>query len=324
MSQATHQLVASRDRVRCPRGQLRPDRTVVRLHPQPPDRRRLVPRHRLEHPEPRVVRQLVANPRRPARTGWWTGPSRANSPSTTTTRSSARATASGTRWRTRSRSRCPRRSSRSPSRRSRRTGSPGSTSGVARRLFIATVSLLAIPLQVALIPLLQLYVGGAKFTLPLLDKTITLIPDFDLAGNTDCGVVDPHRVRHAVRDLPAAQLHQLAAEGPLRSGPHRRRQPLHDLLAAGAAAVGPGARGVRHLPVPVDLERLPRRQHDGRVQPRAAPDDDPDRQPGRRLRPERDTSCRRPRSCRRSSRSVVFFALQRYFVRGMLAGSVKG
>jgi alpha-glucoside transport system permease protein len=51
-------------------------------------------------------------------------------------------------------------------------------------LFIATVSLLAIPLQVALIPLLQLYVGGAKVTLPLLDKTITVIPDFDLAGTT--------------------------------------------------------------------------------------------------------------------------------------------
>jgi alpha-glucoside transport system permease protein len=51
-------------------------------------------------------------------------------------------------------------------------------------LFIATVSLLAIPLQVALIPLLQLYVGGAKWTLPLLDKTITLVPDFDLAGET--------------------------------------------------------------------------------------------------------------------------------------------
>jgi len=51
-------------------------------------------------------------------------------------------------------------------------------------LFIATVALLAIPLQVALIPLLQLYVGGARLTLPLLDKTITLIPDFDLAGTT--------------------------------------------------------------------------------------------------------------------------------------------
>jgi alpha-glucoside transport system permease protein len=51
-------------------------------------------------------------------------------------------------------------------------------------LFIATVSLLAIPLQVALIPLLQMYVGGASLTLPLLDKTIVLIPDFGLAGTT--------------------------------------------------------------------------------------------------------------------------------------------
>ena len=51
-------------------------------------------------------------------------------------------------------------------------------------LFIATVALLAIPLQVALIPLLQMYVGGAKLTLPFLDKTVTLLPDFDLAGTT--------------------------------------------------------------------------------------------------------------------------------------------
>jgi alpha-glucoside transport system permease protein len=51
-------------------------------------------------------------------------------------------------------------------------------------LFIATVALLAIPLQVALIPLLELYVSGASFTLPFLDKTIILIPDFDLAGRT--------------------------------------------------------------------------------------------------------------------------------------------
>ena len=51
-------------------------------------------------------------------------------------------------------------------------------------LFIATVSLLAIPLQVALIPLLQLYVSGAHITLPIVDKTVTLIPDFNLAGTT--------------------------------------------------------------------------------------------------------------------------------------------
>lgn len=51
-------------------------------------------------------------------------------------------------------------------------------------LFIATVSLLAIPLQVALIPLLQLYNNGAHFTVPYLDKTITLVPYLDLGGST--------------------------------------------------------------------------------------------------------------------------------------------
>jgi alpha-glucoside transport system permease protein len=51
-------------------------------------------------------------------------------------------------------------------------------------LFIATVSLLAIPLQTSLIPLLQLYSGGGHWTIPLLDKTITFFPDLGLAGST--------------------------------------------------------------------------------------------------------------------------------------------
>ena len=49
-------------------------------------------------------------------------------------------------------------------------------------LFIVTVALLAVPSQVALIPLLQMYAGGAHLTLPLIDKTITVFPDLDLAG----------------------------------------------------------------------------------------------------------------------------------------------
>lgn len=49
-------------------------------------------------------------------------------------------------------------------------------------LFIATVSLLAIPAQMSLIPLLQLYSGGAHLSIPIIDKTITLFPDLDLAG----------------------------------------------------------------------------------------------------------------------------------------------
>lgn len=56
-------------------------------------------------------------------------------------------------------------------------------------LFIATVSLLAIPLQVALIPLLQLFgdgtpFGGAHLTVPFTDKTLTLLPLNNLAGTS--------------------------------------------------------------------------------------------------------------------------------------------
>jgi alpha-glucoside transport system permease protein len=51
-------------------------------------------------------------------------------------------------------------------------------------IFIATVALLAIPNQVALIPLLQAYSNGAHQTIPFLDKTITIIPDLGLAGTT--------------------------------------------------------------------------------------------------------------------------------------------
>ncbi len=49
-------------------------------------------------------------------------------------------------------------------------------------LFIATVSLLAIPAQMSLIPLLQLYSGGGHWTLPFIDKTITIFPDLNLSG----------------------------------------------------------------------------------------------------------------------------------------------
>ncbi len=51
-------------------------------------------------------------------------------------------------------------------------------------LFIGTVALLAVPLQVALIPLLLMYVNGAHWTIPWFDKTITVFPDLDLAGTT--------------------------------------------------------------------------------------------------------------------------------------------
>jgi len=49
-------------------------------------------------------------------------------------------------------------------------------------LFIATVSLLALPNQVALLPLLQLFAGGAHWTVPGSGTVVTLFPDLNLAG----------------------------------------------------------------------------------------------------------------------------------------------
>ena len=49
-------------------------------------------------------------------------------------------------------------------------------------LFIATVSLLAVPAQTSLIPLLQLYSGGGHITIPWIETTITMFPDLNLSG----------------------------------------------------------------------------------------------------------------------------------------------
>ena len=48
-------------------------------------------------------------------------------------------------------------------------------------LFVGVVALMAVPLQMSLIPLLQLYVGGAHLTVG--GETLTLFPDLDLAGS---------------------------------------------------------------------------------------------------------------------------------------------
>ena len=49
-------------------------------------------------------------------------------------------------------------------------------------LFIATVAVLAVPTQVALIPLLSAYSNGVALTLPIVDRTLTLLPDLNLSG----------------------------------------------------------------------------------------------------------------------------------------------
>ncbi len=49
-------------------------------------------------------------------------------------------------------------------------------------LFIGTVALLAVPTQVSLIPLLSAYSTGVRWTIPIVERTITLFPDLDLSG----------------------------------------------------------------------------------------------------------------------------------------------
>ena len=49
-------------------------------------------------------------------------------------------------------------------------------------MFIGTVALLAVPTQVSLIPLLSAYSSGVHMTIPIIERTITLIPDANLAG----------------------------------------------------------------------------------------------------------------------------------------------
>ncbi len=50
-------------------------------------------------------------------------------------------------------------------------------------IFFSLVALMVLPVQAVLVPLLQLYSGGAHFTVPVLGKTVTLFPDLDLAGS---------------------------------------------------------------------------------------------------------------------------------------------
>ena len=103
-------------------------------------------------------------------------------------------------------------------------------------LFVIVVGLMVVPLQMALIPTLRLYAGGAELF------GVQVLPDLDLNG-TFLGLWLAHTgVRPPAGHLPAAQLHRVAAVIDHRVGQDRRRRPLHDLLAAGRAAVGPGAR----------------------------------------------------------------------------------
>ena len=104
-------------------------------------------------------------------------------------------------------------------------------------LFLAIVSLLVVPNYVAFVPMLQIY------------DTLDMNGTFPAVWLAHIGFgmsLAIYILRNYMATLPGDRD---------RVGEGRRRQPLPDLLAAGAADVRAGAGGVRDLPVPVGLER---------------------------------------------------------------------
>ncbi len=91
-------------------------------------------------------------------------------------------------------------------------------------LFTIVVALLVVPIQMSLIPILQIYSGR---------EPVRHVPRH-LAG--------AHGLRPAAGDLPALQLHLAAAARPVRVRRHRRRVPLPGVHPDRAAAVDAGAR----------------------------------------------------------------------------------
>ncbi|MEX1043678.1 MAG: carbohydrate ABC transporter permease [Acidimicrobiia bacterium] len=190
-------------------------------------------------------------------------------------------------------------------------------------IFIITISLLAIPLQTSLIPLLRLYATGGQWTIPFFDKTMRLFPDFDLAGTvtavwlTHTGFALPFAIfllHNYISGLPKDVFESAFIDGadhfkifwrlvvPL-STPVLAAFTIfqflwtwNDYLIA-LTMIGSGTDA---LPITVALASIAgefgQREH--------------------LLSAAAFISTALP--------LVVFFALQRYFVRGVLAGSVKG
>jgi len=194
-------------------------------------------------------------------------------------------------------------------------------------LFIATVSLLAIPLQVALIPLLQLYgpgtpYGGAHLTIPWTDKTLTLLPLNDLAGSpasvwlTHIGFAMPFAIfllHNYISQLPSELFESARIDGANHFGIFWRLVLPLSIPALASFAIfqflwtwndyliaNTMLQGASSAPTTVRIANL-------------AGDFD-----------NTDHLLTAAAFVQAFVPLVVFFSLQRFFVRGLLAGSVKG
>jgi alpha-glucoside transport system permease protein len=188
-------------------------------------------------------------------------------------------------------------------------------------LFVATVAMLAVPFQMSLVPLLQLYVNGAHIT--VFGETITLLPDLDLQGT-----ITAVWLTHIGFGLPLAIF------------------LLHNYMAALPRDVFEAARidGADHptifwrLVIPLSVPALAAFAifqflwvwNDylvARTFLSIGSDDAPMTVRLATLSGSRGQDWHLLTAAAFVSIAVplaVFFALQRYFVRGLLAGSVKG
>jgi len=188
-------------------------------------------------------------------------------------------------------------------------------------LFIGTVTLMAIPLQMAFVPLLQLYGGGAHWT--IFGETITLFPDLDLL-NKPIAVWLTHTafglplaiflLHNYISSLPADVFEAATIDGANHFGIFWRIVlPLSKPALAAFAifqflwvwndylvALIFLSQNPTASPLTIQLVNLVTSRGQGtELLPAAA-----------------FVSIIVP--------LIIFFSLQRYFVRGLLAGSVKG
>ena len=187
-------------------------------------------------------------------------------------------------------------------------------------LFIGLVSMIALPNQMAFVPLLQLFNNGARLTIPVLDWTFVLVPDLGI-GNTAAAVW----LTHTAFGLPLAVL------------------LLHNFISQLPRSVFEAARidGASHftifwrLVLPLARPALAAfavfqflwTWNDYLIAAVLLTDNEPMTVALVNLVGERGSNFQ----LRFASAFVImivpliiFFSLQRHFVRGLLAGSVKG
>ena len=171
-------------------------------------------------------------------------------------------------------------------------------------LLILIVGLLVVPTQVALVPLLKIFGSlGINGTFPAV-----------WIAHIGFGMpLAVYIIRNYMATLPA---------GGHRVGQDRRGQPLPDLLEADPADVHPGARVLRDLPVPLGVERPAQRADLHRAQQQRAAVHRPGPLLGQQGQGWQLLTA--GGLFMMIVPILVFLSLQRYFVRGMTAGAVKG